>query len=91
MCGIRLVGFNDEYIVDSIWYDGNGDWEYKPIPIGSEIIGIKLRTDFSFSIPAISFIIWEPRDEHKLDMNPMAISVSKHVIAQERKQRATEK
>ena len=75
VCGIRLVDDKGLFLVDSVWYDGMGDWEFKEIPEGTEIIGLKANTTLNFSIPSLSFIIWEPKNTHKLNFNPLAISL----------------
>ena len=84
VCGIRLINKFGDIVADKTWYSAGGEdakFEMKDVPEGAEIIGIKCNNTLSFSIPTISFIIWEPRNTHKLEFNPLAISVSRKVLA----------
>ena len=68
ICGFQLIDQNDNFVLNEKWYNGSGgEWEVHEIPHGSEIIGLKCNNCLKFSIPTLSFILWERGNHHELD------------------------
>ena len=77
-----------KFLVDYKWYNGGGgEWEMHDLPEGSEIIGIKCNNSLKFSIPTLSFILWQRSNRHTLQENPLTISHSRLVRHTETKKK----
>ena len=75
ICGFRLIDRNGNFIMDEKWHTGaGGEWEVHDIPEGSEIIGLKCNNSLKFSIPTLSFLLWERGNQKDIDANPLAVS-----------------
>ena len=86
ICGFRLIDHNGDFVLNEKWYNGSGgEWEVHEIPLGSEIIGLKCNNSLKFSIPTLSFILWERGNYRELDQNPLAISKARLERHQQRK------